>query len=120
MKVEGFAEVNGTRLYYEVTGSGYPLVLVHGFSLDIRMWDDQIASFAAQYEVISYEPRGHGKSEPPGKESYYHAEDLKCLLDHLGCSKAHLLGLSWGAAIITEFALAYPDMTSALIVVDPV
>ncbi|MHA2067279.1 MAG: alpha/beta fold hydrolase [Candidatus Thorarchaeota archaeon] len=51
----GFADVNGTRLHYEVTGSGHPLVLIHGQSLDTRMWDDQFEVFAQQYQVIRYD-----------------------------------------------------------------
>lgn len=45
----GFAEINGTRLHYETAGSGDPLVLIHGATLDIRMWDDQFVSFARHY-----------------------------------------------------------------------
>jgi len=124
MKVTGFAEVNSTRLYYEVEGSGMSgvgaVVLVHGFTLDTRMWDDQVASFSACYEVIRYDIRSHGKSALPGRDSYDHVADLKGLLDSLGVERAHLVGLSWGAAIVTEFALAYPAMVSALVVVDPV
>lgn len=120
MKVEGFAEVNGTRLYYEKAGAGHPLVLVNGFSLDRRMWDDQVTTFARQYEVIRYDARGHGKSADPGNKGFYHADDLKGLLDYLGCSRAYLLGLSWGAAVATEFVLAYPQLAGALIVADPV
>jgi 3-oxoadipate enol-lactonase len=44
-KQTGFAEVNGTRLYFEIAGSGHPLVLIRGFTLDTRMWDDQFATF---------------------------------------------------------------------------
>ena len=44
----GFADVNGTRLFYEMAGAGEPLVLIHGFSLDTRMWDDQFDMFASQ------------------------------------------------------------------------
>jgi pimeloyl-ACP methyl ester carboxylesterase len=50
----GFAEVNGTRLYYEVAGSGEPLILVHGFTFDRRMWDDQFLEFSKNYKVIRY------------------------------------------------------------------
>src|SRR5690242_14712282 len=106
MKDEGFAEVNGTRLCYEVAGSGHPLVLVHGFTLDKSMWDDQFSIFAERYKVIRYDLRGHGKSAVPGAEGFYHADDLKGLLDHLGVGRAHLIGLSLGAAIVTEFTLA--------------
>jgi 3-oxoadipate enol-lactonase len=120
MKVTGFAELNGARLYYESQGSGQPLVLVHGFTLDTRMWDDQVAPFSRRYQVIRYDIRGHGRSSLPGRDSYDHIADLKGLLDYLGVEQAHLVGLSWGAAIVTEFALAHPAMASALVVVDPV
>ena len=120
MKVTGFAEVNGTRLYYETEGSGHPLVLAHGFTLDTSMWDDQIDAFSRHYEVIRYDMRGHGRSAPPGRHRYDHIADLIGLLGHLGVQQAHLIGLSWGAAIVTEFALAYPSMASALVAADPV
>ena len=61
----GLAEVNGTRLYYEVAGSGQPLVLIHGYTLDTRMWDDQFDAFSQQYQVIRYDLRGFGKSDVP-------------------------------------------------------
>lgn len=116
----GIAEVNGTRLYYEVAGDGHPLVLIHGFSLDTRMWDDQFEVFARDYKVVRYDIRGYGKSAVPGKDGYYHADDLKALLVHLGIDRAHILGLSLGGAIALEFALAYPGMTHTLILVDSV
>ncbi len=120
MKTQGYAEVNGTRLYYETAGTGFPLALAHGFSFDTRMWDDQVEPFARRYQVIRYDVRGYGKSAVPGSEGYYHADDLKGLLDHLGVERAHVLGLSLGAAIAIEFALAYPEATGALIAADPV
>jgi pimeloyl-ACP methyl ester carboxylesterase len=48
----GFIETNGTQLYYEMHGSGHPLVLIHGGYMDRRMWDDQFHAFAKQYRVI--------------------------------------------------------------------
>jgi 3-oxoadipate enol-lactonase len=120
MKVEGFAKVNGTNLHYDEQGSGHALVMVHGFSLDTRMWDSQIAAFAPHFKVIRYDIRGHGKSTPPSTEGFYHADDLKGLLDYLGVTKAHIMGLSLGGAIATEFVLAYPNRATALIAVDPV
>lgn len=115
-----YADVNGTRLYYEVAGSGHPLVLIHGFSLDTRMWDDQLAPFAEYYRVIRYDMRGFGKSALPTEEPYRSADDLKALLDHLGIAHAHILGLSLGGGVAINFAQAYPSMTSALIPVDSV
>ncbi len=112
----GKAGVNGTQLYFEVTGSGSPLVLIHGNTLDIRMWDDQIELFASQYQVIRYEMRGFGRSAAPTAEPYAPVDDLKALLSHLGVEHANILGLSLGGAIAIDFALAYPEMTDTLIV----
>lgn len=115
----GYADVNGTRLYHEVAGSGLPLVLIHGFTLDIRMWDDQFGTFARYYRVICYDVRGFGKSAlPVPGESYSHTDDLRALLEHLGVAEACVLGLSMGGGIAIDFALACPEMTRALIPVD--
>ena len=112
------AELNGTRLYYEASGSGDPLVLIHGNTLNSRMWDDQFEVFARHYRVVRYDARGFGKSALPTGESYSHADDLMSLLEHLGIPRAYVLGLSMGGRIATDFALAYPDATGALIPVD--
>jgi pimeloyl-ACP methyl ester carboxylesterase len=117
-KQHGFAEVNGTRLYYEVAGSGHPLVLIHGITLDTRMWDDQFDAFTRHYQVVRYDVRGFGKSALPTGESYAHADDLRALMEHLGIMRAHILGLSMGGRIAIDFALAYPEATDTLIPVD--
>lgn len=95
----GFAEVNGTRLYYEIAGSGRPLVLIHGMTLDTRMWDDQFEPLAAQYQVVRYDARGFGKSAVPTGESYAHTDDLKALLEYLDIAHAFILGLSMGGGM---------------------
>ncbi len=115
---QGFADVNGTRLYYEMAGSGHPLVLVHGFTLDTRMWDDQFEVFAEHYQVLRYDVRGFGKSALASTEPYDHSDDLKALMDHLGIDHAHIIGLSMGGGIAINFALAYPDATDTLVPVD--
>jgi pimeloyl-ACP methyl ester carboxylesterase len=114
----GFAEVNGTRLYYEVAGSGHPLVLIHGMSLDTRMWDDQFEPLAQHYRVVRYDARGFGKSALPTGESYAHTDDLKALLEYLDIAHAFILGLSMGGGIAIDFALAHPEATDALTLVD--
>lgn len=116
---KGFAEVNGTRLYYEVLGRGHPLVLVHGFTANTRMWDDQFEVFAKRFKVVRYDMRGFGKSALPivGKE-YSYAEDLKALLNQLGIDYAYVIGSSMGGRIALDFTLEYPEVTKALILVD--
>jgi pimeloyl-ACP methyl ester carboxylesterase len=118
-KEAGFAEVNGTRLYYEVAGSGDPLVLIHGMTLDTRMWDDQFEPLAHQYRVVRYDARGFGKSAlPAAGRPYAHTDDLKALLNHLDIARAFILGLSMGGGIAIDFAVAHPEATEALIPVD--
>jgi len=114
----GFASVNGTQLYFEVSGSGEALVFIHGFTLDNRMWDDQVNAFASRYRVLRYDIRGFGQSAMPADQSYSRIEDLKALLEHLGIVQAVIVGLSMGGEIALNFALTYPQATRALILAD--
>lgn len=110
-------EVNGTKLYYEVAGKGQPLVLIGGGgSLDGRLWDEQFKAFAKKYKVIRYDPRGIGKSGVPDNP-FSHSQDLLDLLKSLNAEKAFILGLSLGGTIAIDFALEYPEMVRALILV---
>jgi 3-oxoadipate enol-lactonase len=111
---QDYADVNGTRLYYEVAGDGEAVVLVHGFTLDHRMWDDQFAALAARHRVLRYDLRGSGASSVPDRP-YRHVDDLAALLNHFGIARAAIVGLSLGGMIATDFALTYPGMVTALI-----
>jgi pimeloyl-ACP methyl ester carboxylesterase len=114
----GLAKVNGTRLYFEAAGSGSPLVFLHGFGLNHRMWEAQFDVFARHFRVIRYDARGFGRSALPGAEVYSHADDLKALLSYLGCERANLVGLSMGAMIALEFDLAHPGVVDRLVLVN--
>src|SRR5450755_701700 len=112
----GFAEINGTTLYYEVAGAGHPFVLVHGHLLDRRSWDDQLAVFAQRYRVIRYDQRGFGDSGLIMKgESYSDRQDLYALMQFLGIESAYLMGVSGGGALAIDFTLEHPEMVDALI-----
>ncbi len=112
----GFAEVNGTKLYYEVAGAGHPFVLVHGHLLDRRSWDDQFSVFAQHYRVIRYDQRGFGDSGLITKgESYSDRQDLYELMKFLGIESANLMGVSGGGALAIDFTLEHPMMVDALI-----
>lgn len=114
----GFVAVAGGQLHYDVQGSGSPVAFIPGFTLDTRMWDSQLAAFSARHLVIRYDLRGAGRSDPPDGP-YSHEEDLATLLDHLGIETAHLAGLSLGAAIAVDFALAYPERVRSLVLTAP-
>lgn len=117
---QSMADVNGTRLYYEVAGTGHAIVFVHGFTLDTRMWDDQFQYFAKEFQVVRYDVRGFGKSAVPTGDEYSHVEDLKALLDFLEIKQAYLVGLSKGGAVALDFTLIYPGTVTALVLIDTV
>jgi len=110
--------VESTQLYYEVTGEGPTIVLVHSGGFDRRLWDEQFFTLADRYTVIRYDVRGHGKSPPPTKP-YSDAEDLYVLLQWLQVEKARVMGLSFGGSIAIDFTLAHPQMVDAMILVAP-
>ncbi len=114
----GYADVNGTKLYYEIAGTGTPLIFVHGFSLDHRMWDDQISAFTDSYRVVRYDVRGFGQSADVPTDPYSSPADLLGLMDALNIEKAHLVGLSMGGAIVVDFTTDYPDRVLSLTPVD--
>ncbi len=114
----GFAPVEGTRLYYEVKGSGDPLVLIHGGQLDSRMWDDQFETLAASFRVLRYDVRGFGGS-PAGDRAYSNTADLAALMDYLDMPQAHLVGLSMGGTIAGDFAVIYPGRVLSLVLSGP-
>ncbi|MCX2678673.1 alpha/beta hydrolase [Galbibacter sp. EGI 63066] len=107
---KGKIDVGDARLYYEIVGSGEPVILLHGYPLDNRMWDVQFKKLSDKYQTIRYDLRGYGKSDMPVEEGHYlHAEDLKALMDSLKIDKAHLVGLSLGAFVATDFMALYPE-----------
>ncbi len=110
----GVAEVNGTRLSYELKGKGPAIVLIHGGLADSRMWDDQFEEFARHYQVLRYDLRGFGKSAPK-LATFSHIDDLYALLKYLHIEKASLVGVSLGGMIAADFTLEHPEMVSALV-----
>jgi pimeloyl-ACP methyl ester carboxylesterase len=112
----GFAEVNGTTLYYEVAGSGHPFILVHGHLLDRRSWDDQFAVFAQRYRVVRYDQRGFGDSGLITRgNTYSDRQDLYELMKFLGIESTYLMGVSGGGSLAIDFTLEHPEKVNALI-----
>jgi pimeloyl-ACP methyl ester carboxylesterase len=112
----GSAELNGTRIYYEVIGDGQPLIFLHSGLTNSQMWDAQWEVMAQHHRVIRYDLRGFGWSRmPPGPFSP--REDLYQLLRFLGIEQASLVGASMGGQLAIDFALEHPEMVAALILV---
>lgn len=114
----GFLHTQGAEIYYEVAGEGEPLLLIHAGVADSRMWDDQFSVFAQEYRVIRYDIRGFGRSVYP-HGPFAHHEDPAALLKHLGITKAHVLGVSFGGRTAIDFTLAHPELVSSLVLVAP-
>lgn len=115
------ALTNGITTHYEVQGSGPPVVLIHGHSLDLRMWDPQVSALTgAGYRLIRYDIRGHGRTDAPdgGYTLQNYSADLRDLLDHLALDRTHLVGLSMGGSIAMQFALDQPDRVRSLTLID--
>lgn len=117
--LDGFASIDNGRLYYEVAGEGPALVLIPGFGVDRRMWDDQVGPLSERYRVVRYDPRGFGLSSAPDGP-YFPPDDLQALLDHLDIGQAHILGLSRGGGTAIDFVLSHPDRALSLIMVDAI
>lgn len=111
--------VNGIELYYEVHGSGAPLVLLGGLGLDVSEMSMLTGPLAASFRVIAVDNRGAGRSaKPPGPYSVEQmAADVAGLMDGLGLPRAHLAGISLGGRIALALALDRPDRVDRVILV---
>ncbi|MHA2140787.1 MAG: alpha/beta fold hydrolase [Candidatus Thorarchaeota archaeon] len=112
------SEVNGINLYYEIHGEGEPVIFGNGVFSNTMGWVHQVPVFSKEYQVILYDMRGQGQSDKPeGPYSFeIHAQDQKALLENLGISKAHHVGISYGAELGLVFALKNPEILKSLVV----
>ena len=116
---------DGVRISYQVfgpPGGGTPLLLTHGFSASSAMWQPNIAALAAARPVITWDLRGHGRSDAPDDLVSYSAEacvaDMAALLDACGIARVVAGGLSLGGYLSLEFCLAHPDRVAGLVLCD--
>lgn len=107
-------------LHHEETGSGAPLVFVHGLGSSGIDWEYQVPAFATGHRVITVDLRGHGRSpRPPGPYSIPQMTgDLAALLDRLGIADAHIVGLSMGGAVAFQLAADAPQRVRTLTIVN--
>jgi 3-oxoadipate enol-lactonase len=109
---------DGGWLHYATAGDGDPVVLIHGFGLDLSMWDAQWSAFAQRHRVIRYDLRGYGDSSVP-EGPYSHVDDLLALIDFLSARPAHLVGLSLGGRVALRLAVQEPEAVRSLTLADP-
>jgi pimeloyl-ACP methyl ester carboxylesterase len=115
----------GTRIYYELAGDPgdhLPLLLSHGFGASSTMWRPNVAALAADRQVITWDLRGHGRSDSPDDPAQYsHAAclaDMAALLDAAGTERAVLGGLSLGGYLSLAFAQERPERVAGLVLCD--
>lgn len=110
---------NGETIHYEQAGSGPAVVLLHSLGTSGQMWAQQVDVLKDRYCVITFDYRGHGQSSANGEMNFATvAQDLRALLNHLGCSACHLAGLGMGGAVALHFNVLSPAMTQSIAFAD--
>ncbi len=109
-----FFDSNGVKIHYTVQGKGEPVVLIHGYAVNIALnWGAVIPGLVNDYQVIALDDRGHGKSDKPHDPAAYDAKlmagDVVHLMDHLKIRKAHIVGYSMGGFITSVIVTEHPD-----------
>jgi len=108
----GYAPVNGLKMYYEIHGSGEPVVLLHGAFMAISGdWNNWINELAKTRKVIAIDMQGHGRTADIKRDITYEnlADDISGLLDYLKIERADLVGYSLGAGAAIECAIRHPE-----------
>lgn len=114
-----FVETNRVKIYYEIHGKGEPLLLLHGFSLSHKAWDNWVEDLSKDYLVITPDLRGHGNSTNPSK-IFTHAlsaQDMYGLLDAMKIDKFNAIGQSTGAMTLIHMATIDSTRISSMILI---
>jgi pimeloyl-ACP methyl ester carboxylesterase len=109
--------VNGMNIYYEITGEGDPLIVLHGAYMTIPDMGEIIPMLAKTHKVIALEFQGHGRTEDIDRPITYEnlADDVAGVMDALHIEKADVLGYSMGAAAAIQLTIRHPEMVDQLI-----
>jgi 3-oxoadipate enol-lactonase len=114
-----YSTTHGLRIYYEVSGEGFPFVMVHANPFDHNLWMYQIAHFSTYFKVIALDIRGYGRSDKPATPFSLQdmADDVLGVCRDEGVTEAILGGVSVGSGIALLLGLEHPQMFKALILV---
>ena len=114
----GYAAVNGLKMYYEIHGTGRPLVVLHGAYMTIDAMGEIVPSLAETRQVIGVELQGHGHTADVDRPLSYEqmADDTAALLRHLGIEEADVFGFSMGGAAALQVAIRHPEVVRKLVV----
>ena len=118
----GFADSDGVKIHYVAKGEGPLLVMIHGFPDYWYTWRKQMPALAEHFQVVAIDQRGYNKSDKPeGVENYAMPKlvgDLKAVIRHFEKNHAVIVGHDWGGAVAWSFAMAHPEMTERLVILN--
>jgi pimeloyl-ACP methyl ester carboxylesterase len=116
----GYAPVNGLKMYYEIHGDGPPIVLLHGAFMTIELnWSELIPELSKTRKVIAVELQGHGRTNDTDRP-YDHkslASDVAGLLKHLKIDSTDVIGYSFGGTVALQFGIQYPELVKSLVII---
>ena len=110
--------INDASLHYELNGAGTPIVFIHGGWLSGDMWESQIEHFSDEYQILTYDVRGHGQTGSSSRTTYsidLFVDDLRALIETLSLDAPILCGLSLGSMIAQTYASRYPEDVRGLV-----
>ncbi|KQV23633.1 hypothetical protein ASC97_26900 [Rhizobium sp. Root1203] len=113
------AKSGDLEVFYEVTGSGDPMILIMGLGADQSVWEMHRAAYAEHFQCFAIDNRGIGRTSKPGGRytTADMAEDVRAVMDHARVGRAHVAGISMGGAIAQQLCLSAPDRVRSLILV---
>lgn len=114
------ADLGGVRLWYESSGQGETVLLLHGLGSSALEWEPQVEALARHRRVIAFDARGHGRSDkPPGPYSIaLFRQDAARLLEALAAAPAHVVGFSLGGMVAFDLAVHRPELVRSLVIVN--
>lgn len=119
----GYAPVNGLKMYYEIHGSGDPVVLLHGSFMTIsNNWPHWIGKLSKTRQVIAVEMQGHGRTADIDRDFSFEnfADDIGALLDHLKIKQADLIGYSMGGGVAMQVVIRHPEKVRKVVSISAV
>lgn len=118
----GYAPVNGLKMYYEIHGSGEPVVMLHGAFMSITGWEEWVKEVAKSRKVIAVEMQGHGRTADIKRDMSFEnlSDDVAGLLDHLKIQNADIVGYSLGGGVAMQTAIRHPEKVRKVVSISAV
>lgn len=119
----GYAPVNSLKMYYEIHGSGKPVILLHGAYMTINLnWSELIPELSKTRKVIAVEMQGHGRTADIDRPYSYQAmaDDIAKLLKYLNIDSADVIGYSFGGTVALQLGIAHPELIRKMVIVSTV